>query len=290
MPIKPGHCKKGTESTEAIARQIGWACRNEASGHPDADLEADTAPEVVAQQQRVAAVEAQLQSHPAHQWGNPSALLKRQQRREGLLDQISQLQSLFQESLARHWDEFIDLIEILQRMGGLEGVMPTPLGEAAAAIRGDNELWMALALMSGKLDELDPHHLAAACAAFVTETMRPDSWTHYDAPAEMEESLGGLRGLRRNLFQLQRRYRVALPVWMEYDLTGLVEQWALGVQWDQICSNTSLDEGDVVRVLRRTVDFLSQIPHVPHISDSLQRNAYRAIHLIDRFPVNEVVA
>ncbi|MBD1837893.1 RNA helicase [Coleofasciculus sp. FACHB-64] len=290
MPIKPGHCKKGTESTEVIARQIGWACRNDACGRPDADLEEDTAPEVVAQQQQVAAVEAQLQNHPAHQWGNPAALLKRQQRREGLLDQISQLQSLFQDSLARHWEEFMDLIEILQRMGGLEGVMPTPLGEAAAAIRGDNELWMALALMSGKLDELDPHHLAAACASFVTETMRPDSWTHYDAPAEMDEALGGLRGLRRNLFQLQRRYRVALPVWMEYDLTGLVEQWALGVQWDQLCSNTSLDEGDVVRVLRRTVDFLSQIPHVPHISDSLQRNAYRAIHLIDRFPVNEVVA
>jgi superfamily II RNA helicase len=65
---------------------------------------------------------------------------------------------------------------------------------------------------------------------------------------------------------------------MEYDLTGLVESGHVGEQWPQLCANTSLDEGDIVRVLRRTVDLLSQIPHIPHVSDSLQRNAYRAIH------------
>ncbi|MGL4621312.1 MAG: hypothetical protein ACRCZS_19995, partial [Chroococcidiopsis sp.] len=56
-----------------------------------------------------------------------------------------------------------------------------------------------------------------------------------------------------------------------------------------LCANTSLDEGDVVRLLRRTLDLLSQIPHVPFLSESLRRNAYRAIQLMDRFPVNEVL-
>jgi superfamily II RNA helicase len=41
--------------------------------------------------------------------------------------------------------------------------------------------------------------------------------------------------------------------------------------------------------LRRTLDLLSQIPYVPHLPTSLQRNAYRAVQLIDRFPVNETV-
>ncbi|NES67748.1 MAG: hypothetical protein F6K24_49450, partial [Okeania sp. SIO2D1] len=61
------------------------------------------------------------------------------------------------------------------------------------------------------------------------------------------------------------------------------------VEWQVLVDNTSLDEGDVVRILRRTLDFLSQIPHVPHLSDVLRRNAYRAMQLIDRFPVNEEV-
>jgi superfamily II RNA helicase len=63
----------------------------------------------------------------------------------------------------------------------------------------------------------------------------------------------------------------------------------LGVEWTELCAKTSLDEGDVVRMLRRTVDILSQIPYVPTVSNSLKRNAVRAIQLLDRFPVNEIV-
>ena len=88
---------------------------------------------------------------------------------------------------------------------------------------------------------------------------------------------------------MQRRYQIGLPVWLEADWFGLVEQWALGVEWQELCEHTSLDEGDVVRILRRTVDFLSQIPHVPHLPQGLKQNANRAIQLIDRFPVNEAI-
>jgi hypothetical protein len=35
---------------------------------------------------------------------------------------------------------------------------------------------------------------------------------------------------------------------------------------------------------------LSQIPYVPHASESIQANARRAIQLIDRFPVNESIS
>ena len=82
---------------------------------------------------------------------------------------------------------------------------------------------------------------------------------------------------------------MALPIWLERDLTGLVEQWALEADWMELVSNTSLDEGDIVRMMRRTLDFLSQIPHVPHLSESIKQNAIRAKHLIDRFPINEAV-
>jgi superfamily II RNA helicase len=144
--------------------------------------------------------------------------------------------------------------------------------------------------MSGYLDGLDPHHLAAVICALVSETPRSDSWTNYEPADEVVMTLSALRGSRRQLFQIQRRYQVALPVWMEYELVGIVEKWALELTWTELCSNTNLDEGDIVRMLRRTVDLLSQIPYVPHASDALQANARRAIQLIDRFPINESIA
>jgi superfamily II RNA helicase len=159
----------------------------------------------------------------------------------------------------------------------------------AAAIRGDNELWLALALESGEFDHLDVAQLAAAVAALVTENSRPDSWCRYKLSGTVEETLGGLWNLRSQLLREQRRHQVAAPAWMEYDLVGIVEQWALQVDWVTLCANTSLDEGDIVRILRRTLDVLSQIPHVPYISDTLRTTARNAKDLMNRFPVNEEI-
>lgn len=276
MPLKPGQSRRGDQESAAIAQQI-----------PEpAALYA--APEVLAQQERVAAIEAQLENHPLHQFNNPAAILKRQKRSLQLEAEIAERTTELNQQSQRRWEEFLHLMEILQRFGCLDDLVPTPLGQIAAAIRGDNELWLGLALAKGEFDDLDPHHLAAATAALVTETPRPDSWVRYALSTDVEEALAELRSNRRQLFQLQRRYNVAFPIWLEYDLVALVEQWALGVEWSELCANTSLDEGDVVRLLRRTLDLLSQIPHVPHLPQALQRNAYRAIQLMDRFPVNEV--
>jgi superfamily II RNA helicase len=277
MPLKPGQIRKGRDFTSEIARSI-----------PDA--ESPQTAELTAQVQVVAALTAQLENHPVWKWGNPPALLKRYRRQAVLEQEIQERQQELQAKLAHHWQEFLNLIEVLRQVNGLQGVIPTQIGEAAAAIRGDNELWIALALMSGYLDPLDPHHLAAVICALVSETPRSDSWTNYDPADEVVMTLSALRGTRRQLFQVQRRYLVALPVWMEYEMVGIVEHWALGVSWLELCSNTNLDEGDIVRMLRRTVDLLSQIPYVPHASESIQSNARRAIQLIDRFPVNESIA
>ncbi|MGL5804763.1 MAG: DEAD/DEAH box helicase, partial [Xenococcaceae cyanobacterium] len=171
-------------------------------------------------------------------------------------------------------------------------------GQAAATIRSDNELWLALALMSGELDSLEPQHLAAALCALITETPRSDSWCEYPPPEEVLEALGikkrksekgmqtsVLREIRPHLFQTQHRYGLSMPIWREYELVGLSEQWALGVEWNELCQNTNLDEGDLVRMLRRTIDVLWQIPQIPNISMVLERNARSAIAAMKRFPI-----
>ncbi|MBD2448379.1 RNA helicase [Nostoc sp. FACHB-152] len=278
MPFKPGQSRRGNEQSAAIAKLI-----------PDETESLNLPPEVAEQLSRVTAVQEQLENHPLHQSGNAGNIFKRKARYIELEAELEELQSQVEQQSQRHWEEFLNLIEILQHFGCLDNLVPTELGRIAAAIRGENELWLGLVFASGELNQLDPHHLAAAIAALVTETPRPDSKVNFDLSEQVAEALAKLRGIRRQMFQLQRRYNVALPIWLEFELIALVEKWALGMEWTELCSNTSLDEGDVVRILRRTLDLLSQIPHVPHLPEVLQRNAYRAMQLIDRFPVNEVV-
>ncbi|HEY9817210.1 MAG TPA: DEAD/DEAH box helicase [Candidatus Obscuribacterales bacterium] len=273
---RPGYTCKGDEDTLAIARRL-----------PQVELPQSFTPEVKEYLERVADIEDQIAHHPARQWGNPGQMIKHQKRITKLQADLSDRLNKLEAHTHRYWQEFVNLMRILQHFQCLEGSEPAPIGQIAAAIRGDNELWLGLALASGELDALDPHQLAATCAALVTEVSRPDIWTRYDHSDAVEQALAGLRGLRRQLFQQQRRYQVALPVWLEQEWIALVEQWAMGEDWTDLCSNTSLDEGDLVRILRRTVDFLSQIPYVPYLSGDLRQNAQLAIRAIDRFPVNE---
>jgi superfamily II RNA helicase len=281
MQIKPGQGRRGNHETNAIASQI-----------PEADALIHLAPEVEEQLQRVIAVQTQLEAHPLHQGGNVASLFKRKARAAEIIAEIGELNASVEQQSQRHWEEFKNLIEILQWFECLDNLVPTEGGRVCAAIRGENELWLGLALKSGELDDLDPHHLAATVAALVTETPRPDSFVRFDLSEEIDNAWTSLQKIRRSVLKVQYRHGVALPVGLEnryINLIAIVEHWALGVEWVELCENTSLDEGDVVRILRRTLDLLSQIPHVPHLSDVLYRNARRAMQLIDRFPVNEVV-
>ncbi len=297
LPHKPGkHCS-GDEVTLAVAAQI-----------PEPPRLEDVAPEVKDQLDRTRLVEERMATHPAREYGNTKKVLKQYRRLQRLEEELRDREAALAQSSDRYWQEFVSIMAVLEYFDCLAENQPTPLGETAAAIRGDNEVWLGLALASGEFDRLTPSQLAAACASLVTENARPDTWVDYEYSASVESALSGLRQLRRQLFQQQRRHDIMFPIWQEYDLIGLIEQWAVLGQkaettdsigfgtssktrdrgnWTEFCSHTSLDEGDIVRVLRRTLDFLSQIPHVPHISNQLRSNARQAAHWMNRFPVNE---
>ncbi|MEN9243899.1 MAG: DEAD/DEAH box helicase [Gloeomargarita sp. DG02_5_bins_242] len=275
LPPKPGQQRQGNEKTAFLAQQI-----------PDFAPLA-MAPEVLCQRQQVEALAAQLEQHPGRALQKSGALVQKQYQLDKINQQIQNLQQELRQKSQRHWQDFLSLIDMLKECECLASLTPTDLGQTVAALRGDNELWLGLALASGAFDGLSPSHLAAAVAAIVMETPRSDSWTNYPLPTPVEVALGQLRPLRRKLFQLQRRYQIGFPLWLEPDLVPLVERWAGGVSWLELCQHTNLDGGDMVRLLRRTMDVLSQIPHVPHLSAGLKTRARTALQAMNRFPVEE---
>lgn len=288
--VKLGKWHQGDEYTTIIVKQIANYL-----------IPPVPTPEVLEQQQRYDAVQAQLDEHPLQKVDRPGRLLKKHAKRVALREKLHKTQIKYQKQKSNqsyYWEEFLNLIEVLQEFEALDGYIPTFLGQAAATIRGDNELWLALVFVSGELEYLEPHHLAATVCALITETPRADVWCDYPPPKEVLEALGVkkrsdtesaktsiLREMRTRLFQSQRRHGIGLPVWREYELVGLCEQWTLGIDWNELCESTSLAEGDIVRMLRRTVDVLLQIPQIPNISVTLSSNAREAVSMMKRFPI-----
>ena len=284
--VKLGKWLKGDEFTALIVKQIS-----------DRIIPITPAAEVTQQQQKLDRLQREIDCHPVQQVDNPNQLLKKYQKRLQLRDKLHKTQIKYQKQKSNqsyYWEEFLNLIEVLQEFEALKEYSPSFLGQAAATIRGDNELWLALVFVSGELEHLEPHHLAATVCALITETPRADVWSDFPPPPEVLEVLGvnkstesssAIREIRTRLFQVQRRHGVGLPVWREYGLVGLCEQWALGMNWQDLCDSVSLAEGDIVRMLRRTVDVLSQIPQIPNISSTLSNNAREANAMMKRFPI-----
>ncbi len=282
--LAPGQRHKGDSQSTSLCRVL-----------LDSAVPPQIAPEILEQQQRCDRTQAALDSHPLLQRKNPTRLLKLHQQRLTVRENLHASQIKYQKLQSRqpyYWQEFLNLIEILREFEALLGYNPTPLGEAAAVIRGENELWLGLVMASGCLDSLAPHQLAAAISATITETLRPDTWTNYTPSAEVMAVFNvsgtsgvSLREVRRQLYQTQSRYQIAIPVWLELELVGLVEQWALGEDWQVLAENTSLDEGDIVRLLRRTIDLLWQIPQIPGINNDSKQSAKAAVASLKRFPI-----
>ena len=307
LAIKAGQSCQADPQSESIVNSIPTLAMPE------------LAPEVQQQQQKVLEIEANLASHPLQGLSDKANLTKKARRLEQLQRTLTfQRQVLTQKrshNRDRYWREFLDLVNILKSSAPDQARVPasrripaslwenqshelklTKLGEIAASLRGDNELWLALVLDSGYLDNLEPQQLATICAVLVTEdNSRPENWNHLGISPEVEEAIDHLREMKRKLIRSQDSFGVTLPVWLEYNPLkkkespfGLIENWALGMEWKALCRQTSLDEGDIVRMVRRTNDLLCQIPYAPYLPDSLRNTARQAIQLIDRFPVSEI--
>ena len=281
--IRANEVCHGDKMTKNIAIAIEDLSRLHDMSTPQYDL----AGEVLAQTKLVKSLQEDLEQEPAHQWGERKKLKKHRKRMEELQLEIKERQTLLHYRSNRHWDTFLSLKEILNYFGCLDGSIPTEVGRTVSVLRGDNELWLALVLMSGHLDELKPSQLAGVIEAISTEINRPDIWCDYAPSRQSEVVLADLGGIRRELIKTQNNHQISVPVYSDPDLMGLVEAWAKGTKWSDLIQNTSLDEGDVVRVIRRTIDTLSQIKFCELISDQLRKNARIALKEINRFPVCE---
>lgn len=280
---RAGSLAHGDKSSQQLADTMQVIATRNDLHTPQYDLEG----EVLAQAELVKSLELELEKQPAHRWGDRKKLKKHRRRMEELEHEITERKAHLHHRANRHWEMFIALKDILQHFGCLDGLEPTEMGRTVAALRGDNELWLGLALMSGHLDDLSPPELAAVLEAISTEVNRPDVWSGYAVPSGADQALHDLAGIRRELLNAQAQVQLSVPAWWEPELMGLVDAWAKGTCWNDLIANTSLDEGDVVRIIRRTIDLLSQVPHCEVISQQLRKNARLALNAINRFPVCE---
>ena len=280
---KLGETCFGDDKTILLTKNIEKIAQKEDLYTPQYDL----AGEVTSQYELVLSLEKELDAHPAHRWGDRKKLKKFRRRIDELEIELITRKNYLSHKVNHHWDSFKSLSKVLEYFGCFNNNKLSEIGRTVSSIRGDNELWIGLIVMSGHLDDLEPHELAGILQGISTDINRREVWCDFFPSSGSEDLMNKIFFIRKDLISIQERFSIDVPVLWNLDVVGLVEQWTIGISWNDLVRGTSLDEGDIVRLLRRTVDILSQIPHCEAVSDKLRNNARRALKLINRFPVLE---
>ena len=278
-----GEVFRGDDMSQCYADRILEVSKKNDLQTPQYDLST----EVLAQQQQINNLEETVNEHPAHRFGDSKKLKKYRKRIIDVEQEINIRKKLLEDKENHNWRTFTDLIKILNHFGCLNDLELTEVGQTVGAIRSENELWIGLVLVSGYLDDLDPPELAAIIQAICVDIRRPNLWCNFKPSLKVIDVFNELDGLRKLVASQQNKFHIEIPIYLETELTGIISEWARGKKWKDLVFNTSLDEGDVVRIIRRSIDVLSQVQYCIGVSKKLKSKAKLALKAINRFPIAE---
>tara|TARA_Y100001970_G_scaffold294225_1_gene448795 strand:+ start:9639 stop:12371 length:2733 start_codon:yes stop_codon:yes gene_type:complete len=247
----------------------------------------DLTQEVVSQLKLIKELEANLKSNSIYKLGDFKKIKRKKQVIKTIENEFNNKKNYLEEIENRHWITFLSLKEILSEFGCFEDLQLTDIGKSISSLRGDNELWIGLVLLSGYLDDLHPFEFAGILQAVSIEVRRPEIWSDFSHSSTLDEVIHDLNGIKNRIRIAQSKFSIEIPLNLDDRLIGIVIAWSKGINWTDLVDKTSLDEGDLVRILRRTVDMLSQVQHCVGVSNKLRRNARNALKAINRFPVCE---
>lgn len=204
--------------------------------------------------------------------------------------QARQLESSLGGNKERLWKEFSRVVTLLKSEKYLndnyEAIEP---GKTCAALRSDNSFFITELLRSGIFKDIDAKEFAGLISCFVIGEGRNRDKAYSDIAKICFKLDKDIQNIVRKVIKSQRNHGVDKSVDVNPNISGLVEKWAEGIDWETLNKNTLMDEGDILRGIRRTLDISKQIAKAPNIDKSLQALATQAIGLLERDIVIEVV-
>lgn len=188
-----------------------------------------------------------------------------------------------------YWKPFQRIVNLLQEKSYVdESNKPTELGKICAAIRSENSLLITELVQSDIFKGLDPIEFSAVVSSLSIDNWRNSKDVYMHPSSKVYDAFDKLKALSRQVLKSQRNHKVDKATDIFPQIAPIVEEWAKGGEWETVTSLTNLDDGDIIRCLRRTLDLIKQISHAPNINPEIATLAKEAIPVLEREPVLEV--
>lgn len=216
-------------------------------------------------------------------------LYKKHSKNIEVIERLNVRQKKLEKEIDRQrdifWNKFLAHRSVLIDFGYLKDDYPTERGITTSQIRSENELYIAEIIFSGILEKLTPAQLAGVVCAITTEDLRIEiPYIPFSEP--VRKTLNLIRNIRRKIEKVQNNYQVEAPLYINPYFSSLIELWVEGAEWESICGQIDIGEGDIVRAFKRVVDVLRQFTTIENVPEALVFTAREAIDKIQREPVD----
>lgn len=181
------------------------------------------------------------------------------------------------------WHRFQSRTEVLQQLGYLTPACQlTADGEWARLIRIDHSLLIAELIRAEAFTGVEPSVLAAIMASIAHDDDRPGSFPR------MSPGLASVMWQVRKLAESLAPHED--PPLLRADVAALTERWVgdSSLTWLGLCRMTTMAEGDIYRLLARTLEFLSQLTALKATHPGLADTANQAIKSLRRGVLEEL--
>lgn len=215
------------------------------------------------------------QSRPACQKDHAAALKLRQE--------VHRNQKMIQALRTGLWHRFQSRTEVLQQLGYLtSGCQLTEVGEWARLIRIDHSLLITELIRAEALSGIEPQVLAGIMSSIAHDDDRPGAFPR------ISPGLASLLGQVRHLAESLEPHED--PPLLRADIAAVTERWIgdPNLTWIGLCRLTTMAEGDIYRLLARTLEFLSQIHTLRGTHPGLADCASKAIKALRRGVLEEL--
>ena len=259
-------------------------------------LEKQKNPELKKYQEELQLKTKEHESFPCFPCHKKERCYRMEKRARRFEQRLKEIKNTIKETENFYWNGFLNLCNLLNKLGYLKDNIPTEKGIMASSLRGENILLISEALLNcdftgrnhGK--PLQPGEFAACMSSLALDDTRPRIYTKARCSLYVEDTLVSMQKITRNLIKQQRDNHIEIATHLSPTLCGLIQHWCKEeTQWEDLLQSTNLDEGDIVRAARRTMDLLRHIKNAPHINTEISNLAKHALELMDKEPVKEVV-
>lgn len=204
--------------------------------------------------------------------------------------QVKDLENKIIDIQNMNWENFERVVNLLLKEGYIDSsYKTTDKGKTCAAIRSDNSYFVTEIVNSNLFEGLNAKEFAGLISSFVIGEGRVRDRSFHNISKTCMSLEKSSRNLARQVIQSQRNFGIDRPVDLNPAMSGYIEDWASGISWEELIKNSLIDEGDILRCIRRTVDISKQISKAPNINTKLKNLAEEAYTLMERDLVLELV-